>query len=138
MDVFLGSAVGAFIGYIFAFLIQERKYKYDLSMVSIEKRLEVHQKAYTLFFDIKNYPSGDPLEIYGRGLDFLRNNALYLEKDALEAVETCLNQLEKCIALNDDPQRLTVELGVLESQGEKIKDALKLPKILISSPNRKI
>jgi hypothetical protein len=71
-------------------------------------------------------------------LEFLRNNALYLEKDALEAVETCLNQLEKCVALNDDPQRLTVELGVLESQGEKIKDALKLPKILISSPNQKI
>jgi hypothetical protein len=107
-------------------------------MAAISKRLEVHQAAYTLFFDIRNYPSGDPLEIYSRGIHFIRENAIYLNKDAYEAIEVSLNHLEKCSLLNDDPQKLGAELKLLELQGEKIKNSLGLPEIKISKVNRNI
>jgi hypothetical protein len=138
MEVLSGTFLGCVIGYIISFILQERKYKYDLSMVAISKRLEVHQAAYTLFLDIRNYPSGDPLEIYSRGIHFIRENAIYLYKDAYEAIEVSLNHLEKCSLLNDDPQKLGAELKLLELQGEKIKNSLGLPEIKISKVNRNI
>lgn len=138
MDVFLGSAIGSLIGYCISLLIQERKYKYDLSMVAMEKRLDAHQKAYTLFFDIKNYPSGDPLEIYGRGVKFLRDYALYLTVEAEEAIQVCLDQLNKCAHLNDRPEELVKELEVLEGQGEVIRKSLSFPKIRLSSLNSRL
>lgn len=72
------------------------------------------------------------MEIHGRGINFLRSNALYLTEPARDAVKASLSQLEKCVQLNDHPQQLTKELETLVVQGERIRQALDLPDIRLS------
>lgn len=134
----IGGFVGGLIGFLFNLIIQERKYKYDLSMVALEKKLEAHQKAYTLFFRIRNYPTGDALEIYNEGVSFIRNYSLYLNKEAFEAIQCSLKQLQKCVQLNNNAAMLSAELKILEEQGEKIRNSLQLPKIELSDFNAKL
>jgi hypothetical protein len=138
MEIFLGSLVGSIVGYLASLIIQERKYKYDLSMVALERKLDVHQKAYTLYFEIINYPSGNALDIYEKGIFFLRENALYLNEKSRESLEFCLSQLQLCASLNDDPAKLVIELKKMKGKGEEIRESLGIPEIKLSSINKNL
>lgn len=96
--------MGSIWGYIVAFIVgaavpifinwlerkDKRKYfelerKEKLKMVAIDKRLEAHQQALKLWYDLKSVihsPDGDPhkIEVLNSARDFWYSNSLYLEK----------------------------------------------------------
>jgi len=117
--------------------LANRKSNHDLSLVAIEKRLEVHQKAYSLWIDMKQHPAGDALSIYGDCLEFLKQNAIYLTSNARDAFIEATKLLEMCYIANhaNEITILTEHLRKLEAQGNIIRDALCLPDIDIWKDN---
>ncbi len=80
------TLLGIFVGAFITLLVQmfDRKDKYRL--IAIEKRLEAHQRAFILWFELLNVihkPDGttEKTDVINRANDFWVNNALYLEKN---------------------------------------------------------
>ena len=111
--------------------LANRRINHELSVAALEKRLEVHQQAYSLWVDMKNHPAGSALEIYTDCLSFLKNNAIYLTSDALSAFTLATSLLNDCYIAEraGSITILTNHLRMLEEQGEIIRNALNLPDI---------
>jgi hypothetical protein len=144
--VIIASIVAGLVGVIITALTQliiskmttESNLKQELSLVAIEKRLEVLQKAYSLVLDMTNYPGNRGLPederaiaIYGESLSFLKENAIYLAQypKAYEAFEEAYNLVEQCdLAIKvKDFNKLTSLFKELGMKADIIKGTLKLP-----------
>jgi len=111
--------------------LAELRERHELSTAAIEKRLAAHQEAFSLWWEMKNAPSGEPLEIYSKSLDFLKNHSVYLTDDALKSFDEAVLLLREFGEVGKDmePTQLTRLFKELEIKGEKIRAALNLPSV---------
>lgn len=111
--------------------LAERRERHELSTIAIEKRLDVHQKAFSLWWEMKMAPSGEPLDIYTRCRLFLKDYSVYLTDEAREAFEEACELLSQFGSIGKDisPEGLSKLFNELGTKGEKIRDAMNLPDI---------
>jgi hypothetical protein len=111
--------------------LAEFRERHELSTTAIEKRLAAHQEAFSLWWEMKNAPSGEPIEIYSKSLEFLKNYSVYLTDDALKSFDEAVLLLRTFGEVGKDmePEQLSRLFKELETKGEKIRAALNLPRV---------
>jgi hypothetical protein len=138
----VATLVGAFVTAVTQLVISKMtaksNLKQELSLVAIERRLDVLQKAYSLVLDMKTYlgnrnlPEDErAIAIYEKSLSFLKENAIYLAQfpKAYKAFEDAYKIVEQCELANKakDFDKLQSLFKDLEINADIIKGTLTLP-----------
>jgi hypothetical protein len=89
----LSLLIGAGIPVLTLYIQSREKQKYyeleikeKLKLLVVEKRIEAHQKAFALWYELQEviFPKGDydkQSKVFNKAYEFWNNNALYLEKN---------------------------------------------------------
>jgi len=127
---FLGVLFGAIITGAFQYWVSSEERKSSLRMAALEKRLAVHQEAYSLWIELKF--SQDRLKVAAHCQEWWDKNCLYLSQDAREA-------FRKAYFAAFSHQMLTEQRGpvedikkeskVIDAAGEAIVRGASLPPI---------
>jgi len=89
----IGGLIGSFITYVVFKL--ERKDKFR--MVAIEKRLEAHQKAFSMWYKliwVIHSPITERTKVISEARDFWITNCLYLEKNTRKEFDVVINLVD--------------------------------------------
>jgi len=97
----IGVAVGALISGFFSYFITETNYKKQLRLAALERRLDTHQKAYSLWWDIRsNIKNENKLDsILKNSIDWWKKNCLFLAPKSRAAFYNCINSAHLYVAL---------------------------------------
>lgn len=111
--------------------LSNRRANHELSVAALEKRLEVHQKAYSFWVDIKTHDEHNAKDTYNECFDFLKGNSIYLTPCAREAFTLSMDLMSsRFVAFKNQDEMMVKTLSQkLEGQGSIIQKALNLPDI---------
>lgn len=118
-------------------LLESYKHKNKLRVVALEKRLEVHQKAYNLWCKMRMDVSSK------RGLtflstttteqsEFLKSNIVYMYPEAVDALGDSIESVNDIMYNGPPPspfgdRKYETNMKVINEAGDKILKAIKLP-----------
>lgn len=88
----IGVTVGALISEFFSYFINETNYKKQLRLAALDKRLEAHQQAYTLWCEIKSSISNQEEinDVVQNARIWWQKNCLFLGPKSRAAFFNCL------------------------------------------------
>ena len=105
--------LGAILGYWISALSSRKDRRHQLSMAALDKRLNTHQEAVTIWFSICNNIFNDQ-ELYNiviHAQEWYRQNCLYLDDASREDFWNCLIQAQKHAGLVRDYQVMRNQRG---------------------------
>lgn len=117
--------------------LSNRRANHELSVAALEKRLEVHQQAYSLCIDMKNHSENDAKKTYNKCFYFFKDNSIYLTTDARVAFTSAMDLMNSRFFMfkNDDTEMVKDLSQKIEIQGNKILKTLNLPDINVWQDN---
>lgn len=124
----IGTILGVLIatGYQWFWSVRERQDKFRLA--ALEKRLEVHQEAYTLWLELlwSVSKSDERIEVISKGQDWWNKNCLYLDSKSMEAFRKAL-----IVATHFELRETSKERGLafekIQEAGKYIAEGVNLP-----------
>ena len=89
---FIGVIIGSAVSSITSIAISKQSRKGQLAVASLEKRLEVHQAAYSIWRDLISSVHDDEKlgEILIKAQDWWERHCLYLDPESREAFKACI------------------------------------------------
>ncbi len=105
--------LGAMIGYWISARSSRKDRKHQLAMAALEKRLEVHQEAITIWFSIRNniFNNQELNNIVIHAQEWYRQNCLYLDDASREDFWNCSIQAPHYAGLVQSFQEMTRQRG---------------------------
>ena len=112
------SLLGIFVGAFITLFVQRYDQRTKFRLVSIEKRLQAHQEAYSFWYRLAltiNTSDQERIKVTSEARDFWINNCLYLEKNTREEFnyvitlfETYNYKLKMCVktSLYDQKEKI--------------------------------
>jgi hypothetical protein len=132
----IGAVVGAAITATVQWVNSERDRRHRLRTTAIDKRLAVHQEAYSLWRKIKaaaNKPDGQDIgAVVIECQNWWENNCLYLDPSVREAFRKCYqNALDRPHMLREHfpASDITANWNIIKPVGSLIEKAVGLPSI---------
>ena len=135
VSAFIGVLVGSAITGTFQYLISEEEQRLELRIVAINKRLDAHQKAYTLWFRLLfTVQHGDEnYTMVMKCQDWWEENCLFLSPEARKAFQDAYiaaKDLAISIAAHDmNTELLKSTTKVVKRAGKIIEESANLPSI---------
>jgi hypothetical protein len=130
----IGAIVGAGITAGVQWITSERGFRHQLRMAAIEKRLAAHQKAYSLWRELKHnaHDSKTIGDVVLRCQDWWEKNCLYLEPEAREAffkAYIAAHSHHQYVELRDNPDLVKNNWKTIIDAGTIIEKCVDLPPI---------
>ena len=113
-------------------LLEELKSKHQLKLAAIDKRLDVHQEAFTLWRRLMSKAHTE--EVFGVVMEcqtWWEENCLYLEPSARTAFSDAYHSAmsHKDILNTRNPDRVQENFSKIREAGQKILEAVQLPRL---------
>lgn len=89
---FLGIMIGGGIAASTSLLVAQENRRGQLAIAALDRRLETHQKAYSIWHDIWTsiHHEEQLRDILSKAFEFWKNNCLYLEPVSRQAFRDCI------------------------------------------------
>lgn len=88
----IGITIGALISGFFSYFISETNYRKQLRLAALDRRLETHQQAFSLWWDIRSniFTEEKLSEIIQNATNWWQKNCLFLGPKSRSAFYACL------------------------------------------------
>lgn len=116
-------------------LLEDHKVKNQLRMAAIDKRLQAHQEAYTLWRSLLEFTFQDPVDRNCKVMEcehWWRHNCLYLEPDARDSfIEACgrVDGHHRLVQSGETAEKITENMRFIMDAGAVIVGSVQLPVI---------
>lgn len=139
---FLGILIGSGIAASTSLLVAQENRRGQLAIAALDRRLETHQKAYAIWYEIWSSVHNEEQlhDVLGRAYEFWKNSCLYLDPVSRQAFRDCIQFAASHKELLEGPRTEDAKKMVKESwdiimaPGKLLVEGVELPSLGENQP----